>query len=203
MGCHCTNNNKENYVDIEHLIQTPSNLNPNSCLCLSEYTRTMFKLINKVRKNPNDFAFLIESAVKYITTENDRLIFSYKLKVALHKGKEMFLAVADELRKMTPLTPLEFKDDIVIEVPTEEDEIKDVKVFQNKVLEKKKNVNINAYFKDAVGDPEVAILIMLVDDTQKNPGKKRETILNKDYKYIGISSVKERKTFCAYYTFST
>ena len=202
MGCHCANSNGEKYVDIEHLIQTPSNPNPNSCLCLSEYTRTMFKLINKVRKSPNDFAFLIENAVKYITTENNRLIFSFKLKVALHRGKETFLAVADELRQMKPLTPLEFKDDIVIEVPTEEDEIKDVKVFMNKVLEKKKNVNINAYFKDAVGDPEVAILVMLVDDTQKNPGKKRQTILNKDYKYIGISSVKEGKTFCAYYTFS-
>ena len=72
MGCHCANNNKENYVDIEHLIQTPSNLNPNSSLSLSEYTQTMFKLINKVRKSPNDFACLIENAVKYITTENDR-----------------------------------------------------------------------------------------------------------------------------------
>ena len=43
---------------------------------------------------------------------------------------------------------------------------------------------------------------MIVDDNYKNAGRKRESILNKDYKYIGISSKLFGKAFIAYFTFS-
>ena len=202
MGCQCSKNAADSYINLENLIETPSNPNPNSCLCLTEYTNTMFKLINKIRKNPPAFADLVEKATKYITKENERLIFSYKLKVALSKGEEVFKQVAEELRQMTPMTPFEFRDDIVIEVPSEEEELKDIKVFMNKVLEKKKSCSLASYFKDAIKDPEIAILMIIIDDTEKNSGKKRAAVLNKDFKYIGISSILEGNTFCAYYTFS-
>ena len=202
MGCQCSKSQNDQNLNLENLIETPSNTNPNSWLCLTEYTKTMFKLIKKIRRNPPEFANLIEQSIKYITNENNRLIFSYKLKVALTKGESVFKQVAEELRKMPPMPPLEFKDDIVIEVPSEEDDLKDIKVFMNKVLEKKKNCSLDAYFKDAIKDPEIAILIIIVDDTEKNSGKKRAAVLNKDFKYIGISSIYEGNTFCAYYTFS-
>ena len=41
-----------------------------------------------------------------------------------------------------------------------------------------------------------------VDDNGKNSGKKRNAILNKDYKYIGISYRFIGKTFISYFTFS-
>ena len=83
MGCQCSKSQNDQNLNLENLIETPSNTNPNSCLCLTEYTKTMFKLINKIRRNPPEFANLIEQSIKYITNENNRLIFSYKLKVAL------------------------------------------------------------------------------------------------------------------------
>ena len=43
---------------------------------------------------------------------------------------------------------------------------------------------------------------MIVDDSNKNPGKKRMALLNKDFKYIGVNSKFIGKTFIAYFAFS-
>ena len=40
----------------------------------------------------------------------------------------------------------------------------------------------------------------IVDDSTKSPGKKRQAVLNPNYKYIGISSKFIGKTFVAYFT---
>ena len=58
------------------------------------------------------------------------------------------------------------------------------------------------FFKDLIKIPEVSALLMIVDDSEKNPGKKRQAVLNKDFKYIGISSKFVGKTFIAYFSFS-
>ena len=36
--------------------------------------------------------------------------------------------------------------------------------------------------------PEVSALLMIVDDGEKNARRKRNTVLNKNFKYIGIKS---------------
>ena len=61
-------------------------------------------------------------------------------------------------------------------------------IFKEKVLEKKDKFGIMAYFKDSIRIPEISVLLMLVDDSVKNPRKKRETLLNPKFKYIGISA---------------
>ena len=61
-------------------------------------------------------------------------------------------------------------------------------IFKEKVLEKKDKFGIVAYFKDSIRIPEISVLLMLVDDSVKNPRKKRETLLNPKFKYIGISA---------------
>lgn len=201
MGCQCAKSEVDAYIHIDSLITTPSNANPNSSLKLTDYVKIMFKLINKARRYPKDFADIVEKSIKYITTESNRLIFSYKLKVALCRGEEAFKATVEELRTMQPLEPFEFKDDIVLESPKIEEEIRDIKVFMEKVVDKKKHFNLDAFFKDSIKDPEIAIIIMLVDDTVNNSGRKRAALLSKEYKYIGISSASEGRSFCAYYTF--
>jgi hypothetical protein len=50
--------------------------------------------------------------------------------------------------------------------------------------------------------PEVSALLMIVDDSEKNPGKKRNALLNKEFKYIGISNKFFEGKFLAYFTFS-
>ena len=66
----------------------------------------------------------------------------------------------------------------------------------------RENNRIDVFFKDLVKIPEVSALLMVVDDSPKNPGKKRQAILNKDIKFIGINSKFIGKTFIAYFTFS-
>ena len=40
---------------------------------------------------------------------------------------------------------------------------------------------------------------MIVDDSYKNPVKKRSSLLNKDFKYIGVTSKLIGKKFIAYF----
>ena len=66
----------------------------------------------------------------------------------------------------------------------------------------RENTNVDVFFKDLIKIPEVSALLMIVDDSTKSPGKKRQAVLNPNYKYIGISSKFIGKTFVAYFTFS-
>ena len=80
-------------------------------------------------------------------------------------------------------------------------------IKENNYLKKQINIireyyNVDVYFKDLIKIPEVSALLMMVDDSEKNPGKKRNALLNKDFKYIGISNKFIDGKFLAYFTFS-
>ena len=169
---------------------------------ISKYPKDVFDLINKIREDPPKFAEDVEKAISLIKEENGKLIYSGKLKVALNKGEPLFREVINILKSTPSLAPLTFNENIKIECPLEEEEIKDPKVFQNKIIEKKKQIELHAYFKDAIKDPYISTLLMIVDDSGKNAGKKRESLLNPEFKNIAISSIMVHKTFCAYFTFS-
>ena len=77
-----------------------------------------------------------------------------------------------------------------------------IKEIEAKTSPKKKQIELHAYFKDAIKDPYISTLLMIVDDSGKNAGKKRESLLNPEFKNIAISSIMVHKTFCAYFTFS-
>ena len=103
----------------------------------------------------------------------------------------MFSECEEYLRKISPMEELIFSDDIVIECPTDPNSIKDMDYFKQKVLEKKESQKIEAYFKDSISEPEMSFLLIIVDDSVKNPKKKREAVLNPNFKYIGISSTED------------
>ena len=67
---------------------------------------------------------------------------------------------------------------------------------------REKNINIEIYYRDLVKIPEVAVLLMIVDDNSKNMEKKRNTLLNKNFKYIGVCSRFIGKNFVAHFSFS-
>ena len=67
---------------------------------------------------------------------------------------------------------------------------------------KNEGINIDIFYKDLVKIPEVSALLMIVDDSGKNSGKKRMTLLDKDIKYIGVNSTFIGKTFIAYLSFA-
>jgi hypothetical protein len=175
----------------------------------SDYPQKMLDLINQIRANPVSYADVIEECMQNITEEQDkndesktRIIYKKKVKVALNRGEIAFKDAAEELRNMEPLPPLELKNDICVPLPEEEAEIRDSSYLREQVKIIREKTNIDVFFKDLIKIPEVSALLMIVDDSEKNPGKKRKAVLNPDFKYIGISSKFIGKTFIAYFAFS-
>ena len=175
----------------------------------AEYPEKMLEIINKIRENPHKYADFIEDSIEHIQEipdqENEtkkKYIFKKKVKVALNKGEEAFHEAADILRKMEPLPPLEFDGNICIPLPQNEEELKDPNYLKEQVKNIKEINNIDLFFKDLIKLPDVSALLMVVDDNIKNSGRKRQAILNKDFKFIGINSHFIGKTFIAYFSFS-
>ena len=190
MGCGCIGPTKDKY-SIENILNEKNieSKEISSIYPLTDYVKKVFVLINKIRTSPSKFVTVIEQAEKYIKEINGRKIFDGNgIKVSLNEGKTMFRDCAQYLKTLSPMEELSFCDDIVLECPTDEKKIKDINIFKEKVLEKKEKTGIIAYFKDSVRIPEISVLLMLVDDAIKNPRKKRETLLNPNYKFIGISA---------------
>ena len=200
------NMNQQNEQEDEDFLEK---LNEEKNAKYAEYPDKMVEIINKIRENPSGYADVIEDSIKYITEEPDKeddtktkLIFKKKVKVALNKGEEAFHSAAEILRKMEPLPPLEFSGNICIPLPQNDEELKDPDYLREQVKAIKENYNIDLFFKDLIKLPDVSALLMVVDDSVKNTGRKRNAILNKDFKYIGINSHFVGKTFLAYFAFS-
>ena len=174
----------------------------------ANYPQQMLKLINKIRTDPKNYANEIENSIKNIVEienheENKpKYIYKKKIKVALVKGEPAFKQAAEQLRKINPLPPLELKNEICVALPEKEEDIKDPSYLHEQIRLLKENTNVDVFFKDLIKIPEISALLMIVDDSAKNPGKKRQAVLNPDYKYVGISSKVIGKTFIAYFTFS-
>jgi hypothetical protein len=192
MGCVCSENSSDKY-SIENVFKEDFESIPkiNSNLKITNYIKKVYFLINKIRKNPSEFADFVNSSQQYIKEVEDKMIFDCKIKVALNEGKKMFAECAEYLRNLSPMDELIFNDDIVLECPTEPNSIKDINYFKQKVIEKKESQGISAYFKDSIFEPEISVLLMIVDDSIKNAKKKREAVLNPNFKYIGISATDE------------
>ena len=202
-------NEKENSNENEYQENEPKKIKQDKNNKYSDYPEKMLNLINIIRSDPASYADIIEDSIQNITEEQDRndesktrIIYKKKVKVALNRGEIAFKDAADELRNMEPLPTLELIDDICVPLPEEEAEIKDSSYLREQVKVLREKTNIDVFFKDLIKIPEVSALLMIVDDSEKNPGKKRQAVLNKDFKYIGISSKFIGKTFIAYFAFS-
>jgi len=174
------------------------------------YPERIVEIINTIRQEPSAYSYIIEDSIKNIIENNNKdditknkIIYKKKVKVALTRGEPAFHEAAEELRNMDPLPPLEFLPALCIPLPETEEEIKDSTYLKNQVLElRKEGIGIDVFFKDLVKIPEVSALLMIVDDNGKNAGKKRMTLLNSEFKYIGVNCKFVGKTFIAYLAFS-
>ena len=173
------------------------------------YPERIIEIINNIRQDPVSYADVVLDSMKNIVEDNNKndatknkIIYKRKVKVALTRGKPAFLEAAEDLRNTEPLPPLEFVPEICIPLPEDEFDMKDNNFLKKKVIElKKEGINIDIFYKDLVKIPEVSVLLMIVDDSGKNAGKKRMTLLDKNIKYIGVNSKFVGKTFIAYLSF--
>ena len=198
-------NNREEQADIGHNEKKYEDKNKK----YSNYPEKMLELINKIREDPVSYADVIEDSIQNIIEEHNdedenkaKIIYKKKVKVALTRGEPAFQEAAEKLRNMSSLPPLEFKHDICVPLPETEEEMREPSFLKEHVKTLKQNTRIDVFYKDLVKIPEVSALLMIVDDSPKNPGKKRQAVLNKDLKYIGINSKFIGKTFIAYFTFA-
>ena len=202
-------NNQYPYNNDEKPFYNEQNNELDRNLKYADYPEKIVEYINSIREDPVGYADIIEDSIKYIVEEEDkndpsnvRLIFKKKVKVALNRGESAFLEAAEYLRTLTPLPPLEFIKDKCIPLPESEDELKDPSFLREQVKQIREKTEVDVFFKDLIKIPEVSGLLMIVDDTNKNAGKKRMALLNKDLKYVGVTSKFVGKTFIAYFAFS-
>ena len=219
---------KQDIISVNQLSQKNNNNNNNNNIIISkdevesdtiekeymkkysEYPSKIIGLINRIRQNPKEYADVVEDSIKNIIREErdieenkPKIIYKEKIKVALMRGEPAFQEAAQELRKMEPMPPLIFNEDICIPLPDNENDFRDSTYLRNKVKEiLSKNITINVFFKEMVKLPEVSALLMIVDDNGKNSGKKRKALLNKNFKYIGVTYRFIGKTFISYFSFS-
>ena len=185
-------------------------------LTKNEYNKRVFDLINKIRTNPPEYSKVILDNIKNIIyethlmkneetgeDEDKRLcIFKKKVKVTLNKGEQSFQEAAKILEETSSMEKFKFKDNIVLPLPKNEEEILNHKFINNKANEIMKKTKINFYFQEYIKNPEVAVLMMIVDDNKNMNGTKRNNILNPELKFIGIDSTFIGKNFIAYFSFS-
>ena len=176
------------------------------------FNKRVFEIINKIRMNPIAYSQFIVENIKNISIENCEetnektgmkevkqvIIFKKKVKVKLFKGEDEFIEAAKLLTKMPPMEPLQFNEDIIMPIPDSFEVMNDIDFIKNKIIKS----NINIFFKSNIKNPEIAVLLMIVDDNESSEKKKRNAILNKEFKYIGIDSKFINNKFVSYFTFS-
>ena len=138
-----------------------------------------------------------------IKNKYGRLIYNGKIKIALTSGETAFNNAINYLSSVKPMEPLIFNKYLVVEMPQSENEIK----YKNYLRLKVENmindgINIKSYWKDIIKDPEISILMMIVDDNGDNSGMRRKDLLDSNMKYIGINSIDINGNFVCYITLS-
>ena len=165
-----------------------------------EFSKFIFNQINAIREDPQSFIDIIQKSKKNIKIDKSGIkIYKSTCKVALNKGEPAFNEAIEFLRKTKPMNKLIYNPDFVIDLPNNEYDIISKEYLGNKVKEKiERGIDIKSFWKDIVKDEEACFILTVVDDSAKNSGNKRNDILNRDNKYIGISSVRIGKSFACY-----
>ena len=165
-----------------------------------EFSKFIFNQINAIREDPQSFIDIIQKSKKNIKIDKSGIkIYKSTCKVALNKGEPAFNEAIEFLRKTKPMNKLIYNPDFVIDLPNNEYDIISKEYLGNKVKEKiERGIDIKSFWKDIVKDEEACFILIVVDDSAKNSGNKRNDILNIDNKYIGISSVRIGRSFACY-----
>ena len=204
-GNQLINNSSSERIDIdkyknENITDMEYNLEPKDNYCL-----IIFNYINQLRKNPKYIAKMIEENKKYIFTnkENDIYFKKNKIKINLNKGLPIFNETINILNNLKPLNKLIFNKNITIDLPDNIDYINNSKYLEYQVEEIQKNgYYISSYWKEKIKNPEVAFIMMVVDDNSIGDHFKRRDLINPEIKYIGITSIEIDNNFACYITLS-
>ena len=214
MGCECQKpgeNDEELRAENNQIkdleVENQNDLNNNNISSRSHngkpedsFSLFMFEKINALRENPKSFIDIIEKAKNNIQLDKSGIkVYKSSVKVALNNGESAFDHAIELLKKTKPMKKLKFNPDYLIDIPNNEVDVKSKQYLIDQVkLKLDDGVDVKSFWKDIVSDPESCFILTIVDDSGKNPGSKRDDILNKDLKYIGISTAKIGRSFACY-----
>lgn len=214
MGCECQKpdeNNEELRAEDSQIkdleVENQNDLNNNNLSSRSHngnpedrFSLFMFEKINSLRQNPSSFIDTIEKAKSNIQLDKSGIkVYKTSVKVALNNGESAFDHAIELLKKTKPMKKLIFNPDYIIDKPNNEVDVKSKQYLIDQVkLKLDAGVDVKSFWKDIVSDPESCFILTIVDDSGKNPGSKRDDILNKDLNYIGISTAKIGRSFACY-----
>ena len=214
MGCECQKpdeNNEELRAEDSQIkdleVENQNDLNNNNLSSRSNgdkpddsFSLFMFEKINSLRQNPSSFIDTIEKAKSNIQLDKSGIkVYKTSVKVALNNGESAFDHAIELLKKTKPMKKLIFNPDYIIDKPNNEVDVKSKQYLIDQVkLKLDAGVDVKSFWKDIVSDPESCFILTIVDDSGKNPGSKRDDILNKDLNYIGISTAKIGRSFACY-----
>ena len=165
-----------------------------------DFSKYIFDNLNNIRENPQSFIPIIERAKSNIMYDKSGIcIYKSSVKVALSKGEPAFDEAIEFLKNLKPMQKLKFSSNLLIPLPENEEQIKD-RTYMNELINKKvqSGIPIKSFWRDIIKNRETCLLLMVVDDTGPNSGRKRSDILDENMQYIGITSKKIGKNFASY-----
>ena len=174
---------------------------------MDNYSKYLYDQINRIRIDPQSFIGVIEDAkaniIKNKVGKYRGYVYNSKIKIALVDGEPAFDDAIEFLKNTEAMEILEFCPQITIPPPQSYSEIKDAGDLKEKVENLlDEGTYVKSYWRDVIKDPEIAFLMMIVDDNGSRSGMKRRDILNPKMKYIGISSAEIKGKFVCYITLS-
>lgn len=192
-------NNEENNIENNNMnyIFTTTEEKPQD-----DFSEYIFDNINKIREDPTSFIKIIEQAKKNIVLDKKGIyIYKSNVKVALYRGESAFDETINYLKKLKPMKRLIFSNELLIDTPINEEQIQDKKYMNEQISLKVQNgIPIKSFWRDIIKDSQTCLILMIVDDTGANSGKKRNDILDPNMQCIGIVSKKIGKSFASYIT---
>ena len=179
------------------------------------YIEHFMRELNSCRTNPSAYADIVERHMGYIQENPDTgaknaafYVRDGMPKISLTRGAVAFQEFIDKLRSMEPMNKIQLRKDLSIEIDedsskwTSKDYIgQAVNKVKSEIKETANYKNFNFHFD--VGSPysENSFVLQLVDDTPFK-GSRSRNILNKDFAYVGISSLKVKNKHCGYFLFA-
>ena len=200
-------------------IISPSNIIKNENINYLEYMReSMFNEINLIRLNPQLIEKRIEKYFPFITTLPKESFIQVDInnKIKLNKGNYAFESCKLVLSKKKPLKPFLLRNELTFPFPENtknyiikskyKEYIKEsyltstLNNFKKNVFEKNIEI-VNFHYDIMNSNTELSVLLQIVDDTNFM-FHRRNNILNKNSKYIGINIGKiENGLYCYYLLF--
>jgi hypothetical protein len=179
------------------------------------YIEHFMRELNNCRTNPLAYADIVEKHMGYIQENPDTgaknaafYVREGMPKISLTRGAVAFQEFVDKLRSMAPMKKIQLRPDLSI--PIDEDSSKwtskdyigqAVNRVKSEIKESGNYKNFNFHFD--VGSPysENSFVLQLVDDTPFK-GSRSRNILNENFTYVGISSLKVKNKHCGYFLFA-